>query len=49
MMSRERYPIERRMAISLIFDSTDMVRTLKMPKPASRIINETVIAAEILG
>ena len=46
-MSRARYPIERKMAISLTFESTDMVRTLKMPKPASRMISETVIAAEM--
>ena len=35
------------MAISLIFDSTDIVSTLKMPKPARRMISETVIAADI--
>ncbi len=34
------------MAISFTFESTDMVRTLKIPKPASRIMSETVIAAD---
>src|ERR1017187_4311152 len=47
LMSIRLYPIERRIAISLTFESTVMVSTLKMPNPANSIINETVIAADI--
>src|SRR6266853_854581 len=37
------------MAISLIFASTDIVRTLKIPKPANRMMSETVIATDMLN
>src|SRR5262249_3352344 len=46
-ISLRRYPMERKIAISLIFASTDIVRTLKIPKPASRMIKEVVMATDI--
>ena len=49
LMSLRRYPIERKMAIYLIFASTDIVRTLKIPKPANRMMSETVMATDMLN
>ena len=47
LMSARRYPIERRIAISFTFARTDMVRTLKIPNPARRMMRDTVIAADM--
>src|ERR1700736_1394294 len=45
-ISRRRYPIDRKLAISLTLERTVIESTLKIPKPARRITSETVMAAE---
>ena len=41
-------PIERKIAISLVFSMTKIAKTLNMPNPDSKRIQETVIAEDTL-
>ena len=47
--SEHEKPIDLKMAISLVFSSTMIAKTLKIPSPDSRSILETVIADDTLN